>query len=106
MLHRPEAVDALAVALQAANVPHDRMRRRKLAMTDILLRNLPAIQCPVDAIYGEHDALYSGDMLDQLESLLRGAPQFGRLIRIPEAGHWVQFEAAAAFHEALHQLLG
>jgi 2-hydroxy-6-oxonona-2,4-dienedioate hydrolase len=105
MLHRPEAVDALAVAVQAANVPHDRMRRRKLAMTDILLRNLPAIDCPVDAIYGEEDALYSGGMLDALEPLLRSAPQFGRLVRIPGAGHWVQFEAAAAFHEALLQVL-
>jgi pimeloyl-ACP methyl ester carboxylesterase len=105
MLHRTEAVDALAVAVQAANVPHDRMRRRKLAMTDILLRHLPAIECPVDAIYGEHDALYQGGMLDELEKLLPQAPHFGRLLRIPQAGHWVQFEAAAAFDEALLQLL-
>ncbi|MBL0393705.1 alpha/beta hydrolase [Ramlibacter monticola] len=105
MLHRPESVDALAVAVQAANVPHDRMRRRKLAMTDVLLRNLPAIECPVDAIYGEHDALYSGGMLAELERLLAAAPRFGRLVLIPEAGHWVQFEAPAAFHAALHQLL-
>ncbi|MEJ8838229.1 alpha/beta fold hydrolase [Ramlibacter sp. AN1133] len=105
MLHRPESVDALAVAVQAANVPHDRMRRRKLAMTDILLRHLAAIACPLDAIYGEHDALYSGGMLEELERLLRAAPQFGRLVRIPQAGHWVQFEAAAAFDEALLQLL-
>lgn len=105
MLHRPESVDALAVAVQAANVPHDRMRRRKLALTDILLRKLGAIACPVDAIYGEHDALYSGGMLDQVEVLLRQAPHFGRLLRIPGAGHWVQFEAAAAFHAALLELL-
>ena len=106
MLYRPEAVDALAVAVQAANVPHDRMRRRKLAMTDILLRNLAAIECPVDAIYGEHDALYSGGMLDRVEELLPNAPRFGRFVRIPQAGHWVQFEAAGAFDAALLQLLG
>jgi pimeloyl-ACP methyl ester carboxylesterase len=106
MVHRPEAVDALAVAVQAANVPHDRMRRRKLAMTDILLRKLPALECPLDAIYGEHDALYSGGLLDQAEELFRGAPRFGRFVRIPDAGHWVQFEAAEAFDRALLQLLG
>jgi pimeloyl-ACP methyl ester carboxylesterase len=106
MVHRPEAVDALAVAVQAANVPHDRMRRRKLAMTDILLRKLPALGCPLDAIYGEHDALYSGGLLDQAEELFRGAPRFGRFVRIPDAGHWVQFEAAEAFDRALLQLLG
>ncbi|MCC2634683.1 MAG: alpha/beta hydrolase, partial [Ramlibacter sp.] len=38
MLHKPEAIDDLAVALQAANVPRDRMHRRRLAMTDILAR--------------------------------------------------------------------
>ena len=105
MLYRPESVDALAVGVQAANVPHDRMRRRKLAMTDILLRKLPAIECPLDAIYGEHDALYSGGMLDAVEKLLPAAPGFGRMLRIPEAGHWVQFEAADAFHAGLLQLL-
>jgi len=106
MLHRPESVDALAIAVQAANVPHDRMRRRKLAMTDILRRKLGAIECPVDAIYGEHDALYSEGMLDALEQLLNATPRFGRMLRIPGAGHWVQFEAAAAFDAALLQLLG
>jgi pimeloyl-ACP methyl ester carboxylesterase len=59
----------------------------------------------VDAIYGEHDALYSGGMLDELEKLLPAAPRFGRLVRIPQAGHWVQFEAADAFQAALLQLL-
>ena len=105
MLHRSESIDDLAVAVQAANVPHDRMRRRKLAMTDILLRRLPAIECRVDAIYGEQDALYGEGLLDELEALLRRAPRFGRMLRIAGAGHWVQFEAAAAFDAALLQLL-
>jgi 2-hydroxy-6-oxonona-2,4-dienedioate hydrolase len=105
MLHRSESVDALAVAVQTANVPHDRMRRRRLAMTDILLRNLPAIECPVDAIYGEQDALYGGGLLDEVARLLRGAPHFGRFVAIADAGHWVQFEAAAAFDAELLELL-
>lgn len=104
MLHAPEAVDDLAAALQAANVPRDRMHRRKLALTDILLRTLPALTCRLDAIYGEEDALYQGK-LDALEGLLRAAPAFGSLVRIPGAGHWVQYEAAGAFHAALLGLL-
>ncbi|HEY8360394.1 MAG TPA: alpha/beta fold hydrolase, partial [Ramlibacter sp.] len=70
MLHRPDSVDDLAAALQAANVPRDRMHRRKLALTDILLRTLPAIRCRIDAIYGEQDALYARK-LRELEALLR-----------------------------------
>lgn len=104
MLHRPEAIDELAVALQAANVPRDRMHRRRLALTDIVLQTLPALTCPVDAIYGAADALYVESM-HRLQPLLRGAPRFGELVLVPGAGHWVQYEAAEEFHRALLRLL-
>ena len=51
MLYREESIDALALAVQAANVPRDRMQRRRLAMTDALSRALTVMRCPVDAIY-------------------------------------------------------
>jgi pimeloyl-ACP methyl ester carboxylesterase len=105
MLHRPEAVDALAVALQAANVPRDRMHRRKLALTDILARTLPTLACPVDAIYGAEDALYC-DALPALRAKIAAAPEFGELVLVPGAGHWVQYEAARETNEALVRLLG
>jgi 2-hydroxy-6-oxonona-2,4-dienedioate hydrolase len=104
MLYREEAIDDLAVAVQAANVPRDRMQRRRLAMTDALSQALLAIACRVDAIYGEHDALYV-DKLDELESRLRQGPTFGELVFLPGAGHWVQYEAADAFHRGLLGLL-
>lgn len=104
MLYRPEAVDDLAAALQAANVPRDRMHRRKLALTDALLKALPSIRCRIDAIYGEQDALYR-DMLPQLRAALQAGPTFRELVFIPEAGHWVQYESAKAFDEALLRLL-
>lgn len=104
MLHRPEAIDALAIALQAANVPRDRMHRRRLALTDILLQTLPRLACPVDAIYGAADALYV-ESIQRLEPLLRTAPRFGELVLVPGAGHWVPYEAPAAFHRELLRLL-
>lgn len=104
MLHRPESIDELAVAIQAANVPHDRMQRRRLALSDILLRNLPKIRCPVHGIYGEHDALYV-HALPELKARLASAPTFGELVFI-DAGHWVQYEAAQAFNRALLRLVG
>jgi 2-hydroxy-6-oxonona-2,4-dienedioate hydrolase len=104
MLYAPEAIDDLAVTLQAANVPRDRMHRRKLALTDILLHTLPSIHCRIDAIYGEQDALYR-DTLEELKLRLGSAPTLRELVLIPNAGHWVQYEAAQAFHRELLRLL-
>lgn len=104
MLYRDQAIDDLAVSLQAANVPRDRLQRRKLALTDILVQTLPAIPCPVDAIYGEKDALYR-ETLDAVQPLLAKAPAFGELALLPDAGHWVQYEGPIAFHRELLRLL-
>ena len=104
MLHAPEAIDELAVDLQAANVPRDRMHRRRLALTDILARTLPTLACPVDAIYGEKDALYC-DVLPALREKIVAAPRFGELVLVPGAGHWVQYEAAGVVNVELLRLL-
>lgn len=104
MLHDAAAIDALAIALQAANVPRDRMHRRRLALTDILVHTLPAIRCRVDAIYGEQDALYR-ETLVALRQRLAAAPTFDELILLPGVGHWVQYEDAAGFHSVLGRLL-
>jgi 2-hydroxy-6-oxonona-2,4-dienedioate hydrolase len=104
MLYRPESIDALAVALQAANVPRDRMKGRLLALSDVLARTLHDIQCPVDAIYGEQDALYR-TTLAELAAVLAAGPTFGELVLVPGAGHWVQYEAAADFNRAVMRLL-
>ena len=103
MLH-PENVDDLAVALQAANVPRDRMPRRRLALTDILARTLQGLQCRVDAIYGEQDALYR-DMLPAVREKVAAAPYLGELVFIPGAAHWLQYERPSDFQRELLRLL-
>jgi len=104
MLHNPESIDALAVALQSANVTRDRLRARRLAMTNALALALEKIRCPVDAIYGDKDVLYL-DKHAALEAALKAHACFGELLFVPEAGHWVQFERAEAFNRALLGLL-
>lgn len=104
MLHEPESIDDLAVALQSANVPRDRMHRRRLALTDLLARTLPTLQCPMDAIYGKQDALYR-DVLPALRTKISTAPRFGELVLVPGAGHWVQYEAADETNRVLLRLL-
>lgn len=104
MLHAPEAADDFAVALQAANTARDRMLRRRLAMTDILVRTLPALGCTVHGIWGARDALFL-DTLDDVRRLLAAAPRFGQMLVVPDAGHWVQFEQPERFHSALASLI-
>ncbi|CAN5405834.1 alpha/beta fold hydrolase [soil metagenome] len=100
MLLHPESITDLALRLHVANVLRDRMKGRRLSRTDVLARSLLDIKCPVHAIYGAEDALYRGKM-QALEPALRQAPGFRALTLVEGAGHWVQFERAEAFNEAL-----
>ncbi|MCJ0763950.1 alpha/beta fold hydrolase [Variovorax terrae] len=104
MLHQPASITELALRLHAANVVRDRMPGRRLAHTDVLARALDQVACPVHAIYGREDALYR-ERLDALAQVLRSKPCVRELTLIDGAGHWVQFEAAAAFNALLLRLL-
>lgn len=104
MLHDPASADAFAIALQATNAARDRMKRRRLSRTDLLLRALHEVRCPVFGIWGAHDALYRGRTA-LVEPALRAASAFSGLRWIEHAGHWVQFERSAAFDQALSEVL-
>jgi pimeloyl-ACP methyl ester carboxylesterase len=100
MLANPSSVDALALRIHDDNLQRDRMRQRRLQATDLLLRTLPTISCPVAGIWGAEDALYRGRP-DVVEHALGQAPSFESLLFIPHAGHWVQYENAPAFNAVL-----
>ena len=100
MLAKEASIDALALALHSANLVRDRMPRRRISKTDVLARTLPQVRCPVWGIWGELDALYR-DRIETIEPALGQAPGFQTLTLIPNAGHWVQYEAADAFNAAL-----
>jgi pimeloyl-ACP methyl ester carboxylesterase len=104
MLAKPESVDELALALHTANLPRDRMKLRRISRTDILRRTLPDIACPLYGIWGAEDVLYRG-VAEQLAPTLALAPGYRWFRSIPDAGHWVQYESAAAFDEALAEAL-
>ncbi len=105
MLHDPAAVDDLALDVQAANVPRDRMQRRRLAATPALIEALRSSRVPFHAIYGEHDALYPDTPWSEIQTTLASAPAFQGLACIPDAGHWVQYERPRAFETALMRVL-
>src|SRR5256885_16986298 len=66
MLHDASLIDEDTLALHVLNVERDRLPRRRLSHTDVLARALQAVDGPVWAIYGEHDALYPGPMMQEL----------------------------------------
>ena len=105
MLHAPESLDDLALHLHTANVHRDRMPRRRLSSTDIVARVLPQVSARVSAIFGEHDALYRGRLSELAQAMPSMARSWGRWVVVPGAGHWVQYEAAAAFNATLLALL-
>ncbi len=89
------------VDLQQANVARDRLRRRRIARTDVLVSAQTHWTCPVHGVWGEFDALYTGK-LDQVPQVLSRLDSF---TVVPDAGHWVMFERADAFHAIVDPLL-
>ena len=104
MLAREGAATPLAVSLHAANVERDRLRKRRLMLTAALAPVLPQLTCPVHGIWGACDVLYR-HRLPLIREVLSTAPGFQSLDLLPQAGHWVQFEAAEAFNAALARRL-
>jgi pimeloyl-ACP methyl ester carboxylesterase len=105
MLAQQVAASALAVALHADNTERDRLRQRRLMLTDALVPVLAGLHCPLHGIWGEQDVLYR-HRLPLIEQVLSRAPKFVSLDVLADAGHWVQFEAATAFNQALLAALG
>jgi pimeloyl-ACP methyl ester carboxylesterase len=94
MLHHDSSVTDEVIDLQEANVARDRMRRRRIARTDVLAKAQSQWAIPVSGIWGQEDALYRG-ALDKVEQQL---PNMSTLSIVPDAGHWVMFERPDAFH--------
>jgi pimeloyl-ACP methyl ester carboxylesterase len=101
MLAHDNSIDEELIDLQQANVERDRMRRRRIAKTDVLAKAQSRWTCPVHGIWGDQDALYKGT-LDQVPQVLHRLNSF---TVIPDAGHWVMYERTDAFHSAVTPLL-
>jgi len=104
MLANEASATELAVTLHAHNVERDRLRRRRLMLTDALVPVLATLHCPVHGIWGAQDVLYR-HRLPLIRQVLSSAPGFQSLELLPDAGHWVQFEAAETFNAALARAL-
>lgn len=103
MIHDPANIDAMAVAVQDRSAQRDRVRDRKLARSDAMLRIAHTWQCPVSGIWGHND----GTRLRDPQAFDDATARLGLRERhvMPRAGHWVQFEAAEAFNALVPRLL-
>lgn len=99
--HSASVTDAV-IDLQEANVVRDRLRRRRIARTDVLAQAQTRWACPVHGVWAEFDALYK-DTVQQVPQVLSRMASF-RVV--PNAGHWVMFENPEAFHAVVDPWLG
>lgn len=104
MVHDPEAADDLALTIQTDNMAKARLRSRGIARTSVLADSLCDLPCPLNCIFGDKDTTLYPDLTgirNYVEEIHPGAP----IHVIPNAGHWVQFEAWEAINKLLPDVL-
>lgn len=104
MVHDPAAADDLALTIQTDNMAKARLRSRSIARTSVLADSLRDLPCRLNGIFGDKDTTLYPDLsgiCDYVEEIHPGAP----VHVIPNAGHWVQFEAWEAVNKLLPDVL-
>ena len=103
MLYNAADIDDLAMAVQGASAPRDRVKNRKVVLTDILLGVSREWRRPVFAIWGRQDLLYR----NQIDKLMSVSATLGLRDRVvmEDAGHWLQYEKAGEFNRVLQEML-
>ena len=105
MFADPAKIDEQALAIQAWNSDHARLRSAPLSTSTVLLDALRGVPARLCAIWGAEDSV-ARKTLEARMQVLRGL-QVGADIRaIPGAGHWVAYEAAEQFNAVAAEMLG
>ncbi len=104
MIADPTRIDQLAIAIQDWNSQHARLDSRPIGVSDVLLSALPKVAAPVAGIWGAQDHAVQAEP-ERPEAVLRGLRPDLRFRIVPDAGHWVAYEAPELFIEALRAVL-
>lgn len=100
----PQAADDLAVTIHRGNLAKARLRSRGIARTSVLADSLRDLPCRLGCIFGAQDATLRPDLAGVcsfVEEIKPGTP----IHVVPDAGHWVQYEAAGAVNALLSDLV-
>jgi 2-hydroxy-6-oxonona-2,4-dienedioate hydrolase len=103
MLHHPDSVDELALAIQASGAARSRLNPVPLTMPQQLIDAVPRLTAHVDAIWGEHDRVYPNPSAQE-RALRQFHPRMDFRV-IAGAGHWAMYEQADEFNRVLLELL-
>ncbi len=104
MIHDPAKIDDLALYVQAENSTRSRVRGKHVSTTGTLAQSLAGFKGKLAGIWGECDstsAPYIPERKELLQKFQPGSP----FAIIPDAGHWVQYEAYDAFNPIMRDLL-
>ncbi len=104
MFADPARIDDLALLIQDWNTRYSRLKSPVISRGTWLRDALAGLCCQVNGIYGSRDATCLPD-IGAREKLMRELQPRLRFRTIDGAGHWVAYEAAAAFNAALHDML-
>jgi 2-hydroxy-6-oxonona-2,4-dienedioate hydrolase len=104
MLHNPESIDDLALTIQTNNMAKARLRSRGIARTSVLADSLRNLPCPLNCIFGDKDTTLDPH-LPGIRNYLDEIDLGAHFHVIPDAGHWVQFEAWEQVNKLLLEVL-
>ncbi len=102
MLYNIDSIDELAVHLHGDNLSRHRFRSRSLAATNRLAELLPHIPGHLVGIWGQKDATAGGvRAIEARRQLFQQAQPGADFHVIPNAGHWVMYEAPQSVNRVL-----
>jgi 2-hydroxy-6-oxonona-2,4-dienedioate hydrolase len=104
MLHDPKNVDGVAIYMQIMNTTRAKTRSRDMGIKGELSNVLPRVKTPFTGIWGEFDSTTYPYMQERIDLFTALQPDF-QMHQIAGAGHWVAYEAAAAFNKKLLEVL-
>jgi pimeloyl-ACP methyl ester carboxylesterase len=100
MIADPANITEEAIDLHFANVRRTRFDGRHVSLSNMMPSTLPRIACPVQMIWGDRDVLPYPNVQARADAARAARPDM-RIDVIPNAGHWVQFEAPEAVNRAM-----
>lgn len=103
MLHDPEKIDELALYVQAVNAPRTRILSPEHANSEKLFMALHKVTAQVNSIWGEYDI--SSPYLEHRRQHIAEVHPNAAFHIIPNAGHWVQYEASEAVNALLRKII-
>lgn len=102
LAHKASLIDQ-TLEIQERNVVRDRLRRRRIARSTVMMELQTQWRCPVHALWGALDALYLENLSSAPERL--NQCDLRDLTLLPDTGHWANYENAKAFNDwAIAQL--